>query len=329
MLVFAILSAEENPKATRSRVSGRTLILGDGMMSDSRLFKILYYLLDRGHATAPELAAEFEVSARTIYRDVEALSSAGIPIYAETGRNGGIYLLQDFILDKAILSENEKQEVLTAMQSILATGYTGGKDILTKLSALFNVNTRNWLEVDFSRWGKCAYDNSKFEMIKAAVIQCKEIKIVYENTNSERSIRIIQPLKISYKSKEWYLKAFCMEKQDFRIFKLNRILEIELLENTFVPRQYPEQENNLQQAYPQIVLLFSKEIAYRVYDEFDETEIEYQKNGDLIVRAEMPVDTWLIGYLLSFGAQVEILEPKYLKDVLAAQAQAIYEKNKP
>ncbi|MCI8377101.1 MAG: YafY family transcriptional regulator [Lachnospiraceae bacterium] len=298
-------------------------------MSDSRLFKILYYLLDRGHATAPELAAEFEVSARTIYRDVEALSSAGIPIYAETGRNGGIYLLQDFILDKAILSENEKQEVLTAMQSILATGYTGGKDILTKLSALFNVNTRNWLEVDFSRWGKCAYDNSKFEMIKAAVIQCKEIKIVYENTNSERSIRIIQPLKISYKSKEWYLKAFCMEKQDFRIFKLNRILEIELLENTFVPRQYPEQENNLQQAYPQIVLLFSKEIAYRVYDEFDETEIEYQKNGDLIVRAEMPVDTWLIGYLLSFGAQVEILEPKYLKDVLAAQAQAIYEKNKP
>ncbi len=329
MLVFAILSAEENPKATRSRVSGRTLILGDGMMSDSRLFKILYYLLDRGHATAPELAAEFEVSARTIYRDVEALSSAGIPIYAETGRNGGIYLLQDFILDKAILSENEKQEVLTAMQSILATGYTGGKDILTKLSALFNVNTRNWLEVDFSRWGKCAYDNSKFEMIKAAVIQCKEIKIVYENTNSERSIRIIQPLKISYISKEWYLKAFCMEKQDFRIFKLNRILEIELLENTFVPRQYPEQENNLQQAYPQIVLLFSKAIAYRVYDEFDETEIEYQKNGDLIVRAEMPVDTWLTGYLLSFGAQVEILEPKYLKDVLAAQAQAIYEKNKP
>ncbi|RKI29479.1 YafY family transcriptional regulator [bacterium 1xD8-6] len=300
-------------------------------MSDSRLFKILYYLLDRGHATAPELAAEFEVSARTIYRDVEALSSAGIPIYAETGRNGGIYLLQDFILDKAILSENEKQEVLTAMQSILATGYTGGKDILTKLSALFNVNTRNWLEVDFSRWGKCAYDNSKFEMIKAAVIQCKEIKIVYENTNSERSIRIIQPLKISYISKEWYLKAFCMEKQDFRIFKLNRILEIELLENTFVPRQYPEQENNLQRhiAYPQIVLLFSKEIAYRVYDEFDETEIEYQKNGDLIVRAEMPVDTWLTGYLLSFGAQVEILEPKYLKDVLAAQAQAIYEKNKP
>ena len=77
------------------------------------------------------------------------------------------------------------------------------------------------------------------------------------------------------------------------------------------------------------VLLFSKEMAYRVYDEFDETEIEYQQYGDLMVCAKMPVDTWLIGYLLSFGAQVEIIEPKYLKGVLAAQALAIYEKNKP
>lgn len=157
------------------------LIGGGGMMSDSRLFKILYYLLDRERATAPELAAEFEVSTRTIYRDVEALSGAGIPIYAEPGRNGGIYLLQDFILDRAVLSENERQEILTAIQSIFATGYTSGKEMLTKLSALFNVNTRNWLEVDFSRWGKCTYDNSKFDKLKTAVIQCKEIKIVPEN----------------------------------------------------------------------------------------------------------------------------------------------------
>ena len=171
-------------------------------MSHNRLFKILYYLLDRKHATAPELAAEFEVSPRTIYRDVEALSSAGIPIYAEPGRNGGIYLLQDFTLDRAILSENEKQEILTALQSISATGYTGGKEMLTKLSALFHVNTRNWLEIDFSRWGKFSYDNSKFEILKTAVIQCKEIKIVYVNTNSEISKRILQPLKIYYKTKE-------------------------------------------------------------------------------------------------------------------------------
>ena len=161
------------------------------------------------------------------------------------------------------------------------------------------------------------------------MIQCRKVKIVYENSNSRRSTRIVQPLKISYKSKEWYLKAFCMEKQDFRIFKLNRILELELLEDTFVPRPYPEEKNNLQQIYPKVVLSFSKAIAYRVYDEFDESEIKYQKNGDLIVCTEIPVDTWLTGYLLSFGAQVEIIEPKYLKGILAEQAQEIYKKNKP
>ena len=256
-------------------------------MQESRLFKIVYHLLDKGRTTAPELADKFEVSVRTIYRDIDALSGAGIPIYTEPGRNGGICLLHDFVLDRAILSENEKLEILTAIQSIFATGYTGGTEMLSKLSALFHVHTKDWLEVDFSRWGDHPYD----------------------------------------KSKEWYLKAFCKEKQDFRIFKLNRILEMKLLENTFVPRPYPEERNNLQQEYPQVVLLFSKEIAYRVYDEFDETEIEYKKNGDLAVCARMPVDPWLIGYLLSFGAQVEIIEPQYLKGILAAQAQKIYNKN--
>ncbi len=297
-------------------------------MSDSRLFKILYYLLDKGSATAPELAKQFEVSPRTIYRDVEALSGAGIPVYTESGRNGGISLLHDFVLDRAILSDNEKKEILTAIQSIAATGYDVEKETLTKLSALFNVNMGNWIEVDFSRWGGHSCDNSKFDLLKTAVIRHKEIKIIYENTNNERTERIVQPLKLSYKSKEWYLKGFCLKKQDFRIFKLNRILELELLERTFAPKLYLEPENHFRQTYARIVLLFSKEIAYRVYDEFDETQIKHMENGDLIASAEMPVDTWLIGYLLSFGTQVEIIEPKYLREVLAEQAQEIYKKNK-
>ena len=298
-------------------------------MSDSRLFRILYYLLEKGGATAPQLADKFEVSVRTIYRDVEALSGAGIPIYAEPGRNGGICLLHEFILDRALLSESERQEVLTAIQSISATGYTSGKEALTKLSALFHVDTGNWLEVDFSRWGKSACDNSKFERLKTAVIRHKEIRIVYENSGSERSERIIQPLKLSFKAKEWYLKAFCLEKQDFRIFKLNRILELELLERTFVPRPFPEPEDTGQTPGSQIVLSFAKEIAYRVYDEFDETQIRRQENGDFLVSAQMTVDPWLIGYLLSFGAQVSVMEPEYLRELLAVQAKEIYEKNKP
>ena len=297
-------------------------------MSDSRLFKILYYLLDKGRTTAPELAEKFEVSPRTIYRDIEALSGSGIPVYTEPGRNGGICLLHDFILDRAVLSEKERQEVLTAIQSMSATGLSSGKETLTKLSGLFHMDTENWLEIDFSRWGKSTCDNSKFEMLKTAITRHLEIKLIYESTCSGRSERILWPLKPSYKSKEWYLKAFCLQKQDFRIFKLNRILELNLLEQTFVPRPYPETEGYQPQTPSRIVLLFPKEIAYRVYDEFDQTEIQIQKNGDFIVHAEMPIDSWLVGYLLSFGSQVEIIEPEYLRGILAAQALEIYKKNK-
>lgn len=302
-------------------------------MSDSRLFHILYYLLNKERATAPELAEKFEVSQRTIYRDIEALSGAGIPVYAEPGRNGGISLLQDFVLDRALLSRQEKQETLAALQSISATGSALAMDTLAKLSALFHIEDAGWLEVDFSRWGKKSADSAKFEQLKTAVIQHREINIVYENTNSQTSVRTVQPLKLSYKSKEWYLKAFCLEKQDFRMFKLNRILHLDVLDQTFVPKLYPEAEPDYGQTCPKIALLFSKEIAYRIYDEFDETQIARQDNGDFLVSARLPVDQWLIGYLLSFGAQVEVKEPAYLREILAAQAREIFqkhsEKNKP
>ena len=127
-------------------------------MQESRLFKIVYHLLDKGRATASELAEKFEVSVRTIYRDIDALSGAGIPIYAEAGRNGGIYLMNDFVMDKAVLTEEEKREILTALHSINSTSNIDNSQILQKLSAIFNVGSESWLEVDFSRWGNNGTD---------------------------------------------------------------------------------------------------------------------------------------------------------------------------
>lgn len=121
-------------------------------MQESRLFKIVYYLLEKGQATAPELAEKFEVSVRTIYRDIDALSGAGISIYAEAGRNGGIHLMNNFVLDKAVLSEEEKQEILVALQSINITKNNSSSQTLQKLSAMFQLHSENWLEVDFSGW---------------------------------------------------------------------------------------------------------------------------------------------------------------------------------
>ena len=170
-------------------------------MQESRLFRIVYYLLDKGRATAPELAEHFEVSVRTIYRDIDTLSGAGIPIYAETGRNGGIYLMKGFVLDKAVLSDEEKQEILLAMQSLSVA--QNNDEIIRKLSAIFNLNTDNWLEIDFSRWGTPHSDNKKFEQLKSAVIHQKCVKIAYASSYEEITERIIQPLKLLYKSMSW------------------------------------------------------------------------------------------------------------------------------
>lgn len=297
-------------------------------MQESRLFKILYRLLDKGEATACELAKDFEVSVRTIYRDIDALSAAGIPIYTAAGRNGGIRLLEGFVLNKAVLSEKEKQEILAALQSINAAKNVDGSETLQKLSALFHTHSENWLEVEFSRWGNQESDNRKFERLKDAVLHCKRVKIRYAGSDENETERIIEPLQLAYKAKAWYLKAFCTLKQDYRLFKLNRILGLEVLEEHFVPHEFQGQTDTHESDYNLVTLRFPKEMAYRVYDEFDETQIERQENDGFIVSAKMPEDAWLTGFLLSFGTQVEILSPDSLKAVLAEQAKNIYEKYK-
>ncbi len=295
-------------------------------MQESRLFKIVYHLLAQGRATAPELAEKLEVSVRTIYRDIDALSGAGIPIYTEAGRNGGIDLMHDFVLDQAVLSVEEKQEILTALQSINFTQNSNSSQTLQKLSAIFHLRSEDWLEVDFSRWGNQGSDNEKFELLKSAVIYRKCIKITYANSYGAINERIVRPLKLSYKSMSWYLKAYCTKKQDYRIFKLNRILDLKVLAEGFSKGSFPESEETPSPACKTILLCFPSHMSYHVYDEFDPTQVRKKENGDLMVSVTMPEDDWLIGYLLSFGTQVDIIEPAYLRNIVAKQAKKIYEK---
>lgn len=297
-------------------------------MQESRLFKIVYYLLDKGQATAPELAEKLEVSVRTIYRDIDALSGAGIPVYAEAGRNGGIRLMNDFVLNRAVLSDREKQEILTALQIIHAAWNEDGSHALQKLSAMFHLHAENWLEVDFSRWGNTGSDKETFDLLKSAVIQCRRVRIHYAGSDGTISRRIVYPYKLAYKSKAWYLKAFCTERQDMRIFKLNRIFDLEMLNEPFTRRDVPEPAGASGQDCHPVTLRFPAEMAYRVYDEFDPAQVQRLENGDLIASADMPQDAWLTGFLLSFGTQVDILSPVCLKEAIAEQARQIYEKNK-
>lgn len=296
-------------------------------MKESRLFRILYYILENGRTSAPVLAKQFEVSVRTIYRDIDVISSVGIPIYVTPGRNGGVQIHKNYILNRAMLTDKEKQEILSALQSTSLVNALPGNATLTKLSALFQQPSDNWFEVDFSRWGIKSQDDTSFSLLKKAILSHHAVKIVYVNTNGQKTERTIYPLKMVFKTRQWYLKAFCVNKNDFRLFKMSRMLKLHLLSETFVPMEYPNPIDDLQKTYPKTVLLFPKEMAYRVYDEFEATEIKEIENGSLLVSVEMPQDNWLIGYLLSFGSTVEILEPSWLRKALAIEAEKIYNKN--
>ena len=122
-------------------------------MQDSRWFRIVYTLLDTGKCTASELAEKLEVSVRTIYRDLDALSAAGIPVYATQGKGGGVSLLPEYVLDNVLLSGEEKEKILMALQDLSVADETAGK-LLVKLGALFQTRAADWIEVDFSDWKK-------------------------------------------------------------------------------------------------------------------------------------------------------------------------------
>lgn len=289
-------------------------------MQESRLFKIIYYLMENGKSTAPELAEKLEVSIRTIYRDIDIISSVGVPIYVTTGRNGGIQIDDSFVLDRLILSDKEKEDIITALKSVSIVD-DHNSDTLSKLSAIFNTKNEDWLEVDFSRWGNKAQDNTMFQKLKEAIISRKMLCIVYANTRGEVIERVICPLKMVYKAKNWYIKSFCMNKSNFRIFKLTRIIQARNMEKNFDPMEFPQEKKEMKVNYENVILRFPQRMAYRIYDEFEVDEIHQDDNGDFIICAPMPIDEWLIGYLLSFGSKVCIIEPKYLKKIVYNEAK--------
>ncbi|SHO52376.1 helix-turn-helix transcriptional regulator [Anaerocolumna xylanovorans] len=155
-------------------------------MQVNRLFEIIYILLSKKSITAKELAERFEVSVRTIYRDIDTLSSAGIPIYASQGKGGGISLLDDYVLDKSVLSEREQNEILYALQSLSITQAPETDKVLAKLSSLFNKSKTSWIEIDFSPWGSDENRTYQFTIIKDAILSHRIIEFNYFSSSGEK-----------------------------------------------------------------------------------------------------------------------------------------------
>ena len=298
-------------------------------MQISRLFEIVYLLMDKKLMTADELAAHFEVSKRTILRDIDSLSAAGIPVFTMQGKGGGISIPDRFLLNKAVISKDDQQQILFALQGISATQHIETDGILRKLRSLFEKADRDWIEVDFSRWGNSSEDRRKFDLLKNAIINEQVISFTYYNSSGETTDRKVYPLKLVFKSRSWYLQAYCLLKNDYRIFKSTRMMDLAIIDEIFDSNVYsvPEIEQAEYQSTEMIELklLFEPQAAYRVFDEFQEDSITKSEDGSYIVTLYIPHDYWVYEYVLSFGSSVEVIEPQSVREEILKQIEHMRE----
>ena len=165
-------------------------------MHTGRLFEIVYLLQSRPRMTARELAKRFEVSVRTIYRDIDALSAAGVPVYAARGGGGGVGLLPGYVLDRSLLTDGEQDEILYALRAMAAAGMGGAA--LEKLAGLFQKSGDGWLEVDFSPWGSGPAEKRVFATLKTAILSRREIAFDYYSARGCGLVRLPQSGKMRF-----------------------------------------------------------------------------------------------------------------------------------
>ena len=298
-------------------------------MKINRLLALVYILLHKKSVSAGELAEQLGVSRRTIYRDIETLSIAGIPIYTEKGKGGGVSLLPDSALNKSILSEQEQHEILTALHGLSNMNHSAADRVLKKLSTIFNKTATNWLSVDFSDWSGA---NDYFNDFKTAILERRITEFDYYNSYGDKTTRSVEPIQLCFKSKSWYLKGFCLTKQDIRVYKLTRVKNLFVSDNHFSTRAVSDAQNNptakAKKAQRETLIKFriGPEMKYRLFDDFDENEVNEQPDGSYIVTVSWETDNWVQGFVLSYGAFIEVLEPTHFRESIKEEAIKISKK---
>lgn len=306
-------------------------------MQTELLFELTYIILDRKNVTAKEMAEHFGVSQRTIYRWVDALDLAGVPIVTTKGKGGGIQLAEKYTLDKAVLTEEEKFEILSSVQALQVLSGNSNSAV-SKLKAITKANT-DWIKIDFAPWNpKYVEIRDLFNLIKTAILSKRQINCNYYSSKGECTNRTIEPWKIIFRGQAWYLLGFCQGKNESRYFKLSRIQNCVVLEKkiTHEEKEFPSEQQDDGKKYSgysediydkiSLTLQVKNESVYRILDEFSVDEIEdgFDSNHK-IIKLKMPEIFWLKNWLLSFGAELKILEPSKIREEIHNEIKKMLE----
>lgn len=290
-------------------------------MKIDRLIGILTVLLQQDRVTAPELAERFEVSRRTINRDIEDLCKAGIPVVTMQGASGGICIMDGYKMDRTLLTSRDMQMILAGLRSLDSVSgnhyYSRLMEKLQPGSSQF-VSGRDSILIDLSSWYKDSLA-PKIEIIQAAVDGKHLLAFTYYAPGGE-SNRVIEPYYLVFRWSSWYVWGWCLERKDFRLFKLNRMEQVRKLEDVFPGREAPLPNLSDERIFPggiRVKALFQPEVKWRLVEEFGPHCFEEQPDGKLLFRADYTDREHLIGWLLTFGDKVLLLEPAEIREKIA------------
>ncbi len=287
-------------------------------MKIDRLIGILSILLQRDVVTAPYLAEQFEVSRRTINRDIEALCKAGIPIRTRQGIHGGISIMENYRVERALLTNGEMQDILAGLRSLDSVNGTNRYgQLMEKLSAGssdFMTGDQSIL-IDLSSWYKESLA-PKIEMIRSAIDHHTELNFVYYAPKGE-SHRTIEPYYLIFRWMNWYVWGWCKGRQDYRLFKLNRMDGLQLSGQSFARRKAPLPDLRTERIFPggiRVEALFEATCKWRLVEEFGTGCFEEQEDGRLLFHADYTDKENLITWLVTFGDQVVLLKPSNIRE---------------
>lgn len=296
-------------------------------MKIDRLIGIITILLQQDKITAPELAERFEVSRRTINRDIEDICKAGIPLITHQGYGGGISIADGYKIDKSLFTEDELQTILAGLKGIDTVSRASNQaKLLDKFSSKeHRVSPKDTIIIDLASHYQIPL-TQKIEAIKQAISTQNIITFQYYYQRGEQR-RKVEPYHLVFKWSAWYVFAYCLDRMDYRLFKLNRLWDLELTEESYLPRTVPPAKLNLENYFTtnkiHLKALFSPAAKYRLIEEYGIDSFSARENGELLLEQDFASYENMREWVFSFGDLVRILEPADLRDDRYRAAKAI------
>ncbi len=291
-------------------------------------------LLNRRTVTARSLADRFQVTLRTIYRDIETLKQAGIPIASSQGVGGGYGIHPSFRIDRQMLSVDDLLSILTSLKGLEGIRAAASSEVFEKISALIPQTERQRIEnvvnrtrIDMHPWGTSTQVRLHLTLLQEALSHNKLVSFDYRSINGQSARRMIEPVQLIFKASTWYIYGYCHIRSDFRLFRLSRMNNCSIEPKEFIPRIAPSIPDDLYELdsrpRTRIVLRFAPEKRSHLEDYFPDIPLNLQSDGSIIAELDMPEDEWVYGMILSHGDKVEVIAPQHLRKVIGDRAEQI------